>query len=305
MFDPIKELISIIIKKKSLFGKIFSFLILLSLSYIFFIRTPYYTSNAKIFINSKTTSLNQTSFLGGILGPQTSGARDVQILTEIIKGNTFFDSLLSNNQIIDTENDRNLKSILENKINNDNKQKMHQEFMEILQLSYDSKKQIIDIGLTSENRQIAKNSTSLLLEQIEKSYINYKNGLEINKILSLEDRIFDVNEKLLLIEKKLTSFRENNINFESSPSLLIQYEGIVRNRLIMEQTIITLNSQKELSELELKSNADLFLVINAPYLPVYKDLPTNKMLFLVLVICSLFISITYVIIINEKLKGIQ
>ena len=201
MFDPIKELISIIIKKKNFFIKIFSFLILLSLSYILFIRTPYYTSNAKIFINSKNTSLNQTSFLGGILGPQTSGARDVQILTEIIKGNTFFDSLLSNNQIIDIEKNRNLKSILENKINNDNKQKMHQEFMEILQLSYDSKKQIIDIGLTSENRQIAKNSTSLLLEQIEKSYINYKNGLEINKILSLEDRILDVNEKLLLIEK--------------------------------------------------------------------------------------------------------
>ncbi len=73
----------------------------------------------------------------------------------------------------------------------------------------------------------------------------------------------------------------------------------------MEQTIITLNSQKELSELELKSNADLFLVINAPYLPVYKDLPTNKMLFLVLVIFYLFISTTYVIIVNEKLKGIQ
>jgi len=305
MFDPIKELISIIIKKKSLFIKIFSFLILLSLSYILFIRTPYYTSNAKIFINSKATSLNQTSFLGGILGPQTSGARDVQILTEIIKGNTFFESLLSNNQIIDIEENRNLKSILENKINNDNKQKMHQEFMEILQLSYDSKKQIIDIGLTSENRQIAKNSTSLLLEQIEKSYINYKNGLEINKILSLEDRIQDVNEKLLLIEQKLTSFREKNINFQSSPSLLIQYEGIVRNRLIMEQTIITLNGQKELSELELKSNADLFLVINAPYLPAYKDLPTNKSLFLILVIFAFFISITSVIIVNEKLREIQ
>jgi len=98
----------------------------------------------------------------------------------------------------------------------------------------------------------------------------------------------------------LSKMSEKNMNFKSSPSLLIQYEGIVRDRMIMEQTIITLNGQKELSELELKSNADLFLVINAPYLPAYKDLPTNKILFLILTIFALFISITSVIIINEK-----
>ena len=305
MFDPIKDLILVIFNKRNLFFKIFSSLVLLSLAYILFIRTPYYTSNAKIFINSKTSSLNQTSFLGGILGNQTGGARDVQILTEIIRGNTFFNSLIGDKKIIDIEKNKDFKSILEDKINSSNTQKMHKEFMEMLSISYDSKKQIIDIGFKSENREIAKKSTSVLLEQIEISYINYKNGLEINTISSLENRILDVNKKLSLIEKKLTSFREKNINFESSPSLLIQYEGIVRDRMIMEQTIITLNSQKELSELELKSNADLFLIINGPYLPPYKDLPTNKTLFLILTIFALFISITSVIIVNEKLKGTE
>jgi len=303
MFEPIKDLIAVILKKRNLFFRIFSVLILISLSYILFIRTPQYTSNAKIFINSKATSLNQTSFLGGILGPQTGGARDVQILTEIIKGNNFFNELLDDDQIIDSEKNGDFQYILENKTDSKNIQKMHQKFMKMLHLSYDSKKQIIDIGFKSDNREIAKKSTNLLLEQIEKSYINYKNGLEINKIVSLENRILDVNEKLSSIEKKLTKFRENNINFESSPSLLIEYEGIVRDRLILEQSIITLNGQKELSELELKSNADLFLVINAPYLPPYKDLPTNKTLFLILIIFSLFISVTYVLIVNERLKG--
>jgi len=306
MFEPIKDLILVIFKKRNLFLKIFSVLVLLSLAYILFIRTPYYTSSAKIFINSKTSlSLYQTSFLGGILGSQTGGARDVQILTEIIRGNTFFNSLIDNNKIIDIEKNEDFKSILENRINSSNTQKMYKEFMEMLSLSYDSKKQIIDIGFKSENREIAKNSTSVLLEQIEVSYINYKNGLELNKILSLENRIVDVNKKLSSIEKKLTSFREKNMNFKSSPSLLIQYEGIVRDRMIMEQTIITLNGQKELSELELKSNADLFLVINAPYLPAYKDLPTNKILFLILTMFALFISITSVIIINERLKDTE
>jgi len=306
MFEPIKDLILVIFKKRNLFLKIFSVLVLLSLAYILFIRTPYYTSSAKIFINSKTSSsLNQTSFLGGILGSQTGGARDVQILTEIIRGNTFFNSLIDNNKIIDIEKNEDFKSILENRINSSNTQKMYKEFMEMLSLSYDSKKQIIDIGFKSKNREIAKNSTSVLLEQIEVSYINYKNGLELNKILSLENRIVDVNKKLSSIEKKLTSFREKNMNFKSSPSLLIQYEGIVRDRMIMEQTIITLNGQKELSELELKSNADLFLVINAPYLPAYKDLPTNKILFLILTMFALFISITSVIIINERLKDTE
>ena len=65
--------------------------------YIFLLRVPSYTSNAKIFINSKDSSMTTNqSFLGGILGNQSDGARDVQILSEIIIGNSFFNQLVKN-----------------------------------------------------------------------------------------------------------------------------------------------------------------------------------------------------------------
>ena len=271
MFEPIKEIVLVIIKRKEFFSKILLLFLSLSLLFTLFFRVPYYTSTAKIFINSKTSAINQTSFLGGILGSQTGGARDVQILTEIIKGNSFFEKLLNNQSIIDSKNRSTLKTVFENKLDTDNVQKLHQHFLEILNLTYDSKRQIINVGIKSNNREIAKNSTSLILVQVEKSYVDYKNNLESNKILSLDKRIDEINDKLEIVENKLTNFRENNISFQSSPSLLVQYEGIVRDRLILEQTLITLNAQKELSEVELKSNADLFLILNEPYLPPYKN----------------------------------
>jgi len=302
MFEPIKEIVLVIIKRKEFFSKILLLFLSLSLLFSLFFRVPYYTSTAKIFINSKTSAINQTSFLGGILGSQTGGARDVQILTEIIKGNSFFEKLLNNQSIIDSKNRSTLKTVFENKLDTDNVQKLHQHFLEILNLTYDSKRQIINVGIKSNNREIAKNSTSLILVQVEKSYVDYKNNLESNKILSLDKRIDEINDKLEIVENKLTNFRENNISFQSSPSLLVQYEGIVRDRLILEQTLITLNAQKELSEVELKSNADLFLILNEPYLPPYKNPPSNKTLFLMLSVVSFILSVTITLIIDEKSK---
>ena len=85
MFEPIKELFNILNSQRSLLLRVFIVLTLISLIYIFLIRVPSYTSNAKIFINSKDSSMTTNqSFLGGILGNQSDGARDVQILSEII-----------------------------------------------------------------------------------------------------------------------------------------------------------------------------------------------------------------------------
>ena len=83
MFDPIKEILKFIIKRKSLFSKFFFFLTMISLLYLLFLRVPTYTSHAKIFINSNENPIPGQSFLGGFLGNQSDGARDVQILSEI------------------------------------------------------------------------------------------------------------------------------------------------------------------------------------------------------------------------------
>ena len=79
---------------------------------------------------------------------------------------------------------------------------------------------------------------------------------------------------------------------------MIEYENFLRERLILEQTIGTLYTQ-EMSEIEMKLNRDLFLVINEPYLPTYKDKPTNRNLFLMLEIIALFISISFTLIKHE------
>jgi hypothetical protein len=89
------------------------------------------------------------------------------------------------------------------------------------------------------------------------------------------------------------------LNYERSPKLLIEYENFLRERLILEQTIGTLYSQKEMSEIEMKLNRDLFLIINEPYIPTYKDEPSNRKLFFMLAVVSLIISLSVVILSNE------
>jgi len=302
MFEPIKELFNILNSKRSLLLRVFVVLTLISLIYIFLVRVPSYTSNAKIFINSKDSSMTSNqSFLGGILGNQSDGARDVQILSEIIIGNSFFNQLVKNNTIVSSndDNEYSFESWISNEINSNNIEKMHAHFLKILNMSYDSKRQLITIGVKANERDTAKNLSNLLLTQIEKSYFSYKNSLEENKINSILIRVKEVENSLSSIQNEITLFRKKNIDFEKSPKLLIEYENFLRERLILEQTIGTLYTQKEMSEIEMKLNRDLFLVINEPYLPTYKDKPTNRNLFLMLEIIAFFISISFTLIKHE------
>tara|TARA_Y100001980_G_C14462296_1_gene243962 strand:- start:10 stop:774 length:765 start_codon:yes stop_codon:yes gene_type:complete len=245
------------------------------------------------------------SFLGGILGNQSDGARDVQILSEIIIGNSFFGQLLENKTTIlsKDKNDHTFESWISGEINSNNIEKMHSHFLKILSMSYDSKRQLITIGVKAKERETAKNLSSLLLFQIEKSYFSYKNSLEENKINSILIRVNEVEKSLSSIQDKITLFRRNNIDFEKSPKLLIEYENFLRERLILEQTIGTLYTQKEMSEIEMKLNRDLFLIINEPYLPSYKDKPTNRNLFFMLEVIAFIISISFTLIKYELSKN--
>ena len=49
----------------------------------------------------------------------------------------------------------------------------------------------------------------------------------------------------------------------------------------------------------MKLNRDLFLIINEPYIPTYKDEPSNRKLFFMLAVVSLIISLSVVILSNE------
>ena len=191
--------------------------------------------------------------------------------------------------------------MISNEINSNNIEKMH-TFLKILSMSYDSKRQLITIGVKASERD-TKNLSNLLLTQIEKSYFSYKNSLEENKINSILIRVNEVENSLSSIQNEITLFRKKNIDFEKSPKLLIEYENFLRERLILEQTIGTLYTQKEMSEIEMKLNRDLFLVINEPYLPTYKDKPTNRNLFLMLEIIAFFISISFTLIKHELLAN--
>ena len=205
--------------------------------------------------------------------------------------------MVKNNTIIYSKDDNeySFESWISNEINSNNIDKMHAHFLKILSMSYDSKRQLITIGVKANERDTSKNLSNLLLTQIEKSYFSYKN-FEENKINSILVKLM---KRIIVIYSKITIFRQKNIDFEKSPKLLIEYENFLRERLILEQTIGTLYTQKEMSEIEMKLNRDLFLVINEPYLPTYKDKPTNRNLFLMLEIIALFISISFTLIKHE------
>ena len=105
MFEPIKELFNILNSQRSLLLRVFIVLTLISLIYISYTGPIIYFKCQNFYQFKRLFNDYKSVFFRWNFRNQSDGARDVQILSEIIIGNSFFNQLVKNNTIISSNDD--------------------------------------------------------------------------------------------------------------------------------------------------------------------------------------------------------
>ena len=135
----------------------------------------------------------------------------------------------------------------------------------------------------------------LYLVIIELKNIIYKFQSEHskNKIAFIEKRLMSVKGKLIESENMLKEFRERNRNINSSPSLLLEQERLVREVQVQTQVFITLKNEYEVARIDDQNKEPIFQVLDRPNTPISKTSPKSFMLLFSSLITSLIIPFGY------------
>ncbi len=275
-------------------------LIFLSFTYVMFIQKPVYTCETKILLPS-----NQINSSGGLAGlasqfgvnvPQGSNLdlSNPSMLPDLLLSRTFaekilpvkffsrkFDKKLPLISILSEKNDS-LNSLMDDlRVKSGAVSKLSS----MIEFEKSKSNAFNYIRVTSEEPQFSKELLTVIVNKLEEQNRFYKNKSVVEKIGFINNRIKSVKSDLEKSEKELKTFREQNRQISSSPSLQLLQDRLLRNVEIQKDIFLTLKQQLELAKIEEVQEASIFQVLDEPQVPLS---PSNKNLVFNVVLAGFF-----------------
>ena len=251
----------------------------LTIIYLFLIADEIYTSESKVLPISEDGSSSRT-FSGlassfGINIPLNIGGKVPwdEIYPEILKSRNLLKSLLKKEYTTSKYGKMILKEIITNE---NNLQKYDESGIEnrsidklrkMIKINKDRNSPIVKINVsTFEPLFASKLSEDLILES---SLIQRK--LKTSRIkqkrLFIEERLNQVSNQMKIMEKELRSFRENNRNLSTSPSLQMKVQEMGREVDLQNSLYVTLKTEFEKAKIDEVARDEMVQQIDGPNIP--------------------------------------
>lgn len=140
-----------------------------------------------------------------------------------------------------------------------------------LKFSQDKKTQLSTVSIKIKNDPYLAEQ---VIKEIYDSIVLFSNQITntkaSEKVLFVEERLKDINNKLEISENSMIEFLTNNKNLDS-PHLQTQEDRLQRDILLYNQLFISLSDQLELAKIEEKNNTSSIFMLDKPILPVIKS----------------------------------
>ena len=137
-----------------------------------------------------------------------------------------------------------------------------------LKFSQDKKTQLSTVTIKIKNDPYLAEQ---IIKEIYDSIVLYSNQITntkaSEKVLFVDARLKDINQKLEASENSMIEFLTNNKNLDS-PNLKTQEDRLQRDILLYNQLFISLSDQLELARIEEKNNTSSIFMLDKPTLPV-------------------------------------
>ena len=298
---------------KNIFGKNYKIFLLsslivmlLAIFYLFLLAEPIYTSNSKLILISKDGGASRNGLMGlaknfGFSSMATDNQfSSKEVIKEILKSRKL--ALNLKNKKVLTEKYGSKKSlgfIFDDSFRSDTTKEMNTHLIsnQIIQsISVTSKKnsmQTLNLSVTGFDPNFAKSLSDLVIIELKNIIYKFQSEHSKNKIAFIEKRLMSVKGKLIESENMLKEFRERNRNINSSPSLLLEQERLVREVQVQTQVFITLKNEYEVARIDDQNKEPIFQVLDRPNTPISKTSPKSFMLLFSSLITSLIIPFGY------------
>ena len=266
----------------------------LSVTYVQFIKIPKYESWATILLpqNKTTSSLSGLAGIASQFGvnlPSISQAdlSSPSLFPQLIKSRTFAEKILGKIFYIDEfKSEISLLAYLTHGIDPPYAgqdtliSKAMISLNNIIQFDQDPESGVSTLKIFTAEALLSKQLAEEVIKELENLNRFYKSQNVSDKILFIEQRINSVKEDLISSEQALKLFNQRNMQ-ASSPSLKLEEERLSRNVEVQKGIFLTLKQQLELSKIEEVQEASVVQILDKPMNPIY---PINKNIFRAIII---------------------
>ncbi len=271
-----KKLIKEIVNQWKFIFQLSFFLFASSLVYVFFFYQHEYTSSSKVYLSDKSS--NQLSLGGlsqfGLQMPfsQGSATGKLSIVSELVGSFSFLEKIL-NDDVRISENEF---TSLYNYLNQDGPDSSHQLTVDLvnklttkISVTENYQSFIVKIKVTDENKYFAQSLNELLILKSNAILSEMNKQVAYEKLTFINQRISEVNKDLNEAEDALKDFKYKNKQINSSVTLQLESERLIRNLAFQTSIMSTLLGQREVAKIQNIDDAKSFNVLDSPNLPFY------------------------------------
>ncbi len=263
---------------------------IISIIYVFFIVKPTYTSETKLWLVNSSSS-NQTSLRGlasqfGLsIGSQNNVVDylSTETLPEILSSRTLCESVL--NSVFDyREFDKpisllNIFTSQQDIVNADTNEIMTRAIRRvrrILDIKQIKNTPMFLLRVKSPGPKLSAKISLVVIKNLEKLQSDFTKLELLNKKEFISERLETVQNELFQAETKLKNFREENLQINLSPTLLLQQERLQRDIEVQTQVYISLKQQFEQVKIEETHNRSFLKIVDPPDIPIHHSSPQRK-----------------------------
>lgn len=274
--------------------------------YVFVFANEVYTSESKVLPVSEdgNTASNFSGFASqlGINIPLNIGGKVPwdEIYPEILKSSDLMVSMLSNKYLTEKYGDMTLNNILINEHNlsdykvQDQTNRLIGKLRDMIFITKDRSSPIVKIDVAAFEPVFAANLAKDLILRSSVIQRELKTNRVRQKRLFIEDRLEQVLLDMKNMERDLRSFRENNRNLSSSPSLQMRVQEMGRERDLQNSLYVTLKTQYEKAKIDEVGRDDMVQQIDGPSIPTKLTSPKRLLSISMSLVFGIFLSIFFI-----------
>ena len=281
------EIIAILKKNIALILITPTILCTFTIIYVLFIVKPVYTSSATIIPAGGESSMGKMAGMAAQFGISVPGGGGGQkmVYPEIIKSRTLAKKMLQKR--FDTNEfgkDQPLLRLLTYK----NEEPTVGEdtliingmaaFIGLVNVSEDIKSSIVTVSVDASEPKLAAEIATALIDELDLHQKQFNTKQAAKKRIFIEARIKDVNVDLVRAEESLKDFRTHNRKYVDSPSLLLEFERLLREVEVQKQLYITLKREFEMAQIEEVEESDILHILDSPEIPLSRSKPKRSLM---------------------------
>ena len=166
----------------------------------------------------------------------------------------------------------------------------------MVNIAYNKETNIYTLSVNAPEAKLSAEIANSYINELDQHQRLYNNRKSIETREFIEGRLLATETDLNLAEESLKDFREKNRNINSSASLQLEQDRLIREVSVLISVFTSLKQQLETAKIDEVKELNYVVFIDPPEVPIYRSSPNKRKVVITTGILASLIGIFFVLV---------